>query len=282
MTTSRYNRLSSLLMGGAASIAVLVPSAVHAQSTEETVELNEVVVEGEGPEQNGTGPVDGYVAKDTQTGMKTDTPILQIPQAVSVVGRTEMDDQGAQTVDQALRYTAGVFAQPFGADQDTNWMFIRGFQATATGAYQDGLQLYSYGFGGFLIDPFVLERIEVLKGASSVLYGGSNPGGLVNYVSKRPDGERRRYVETGINDWGNGYLGFDIGDKASESVDYRVIGRIAGGDGYSDFQEDFRGVVSPSLTWAPDAQTSFTLLANYTHLDGTHNAGRSCRISVPS
>src|SRR5690606_26607 len=153
-----------------------------------------------------------------------------------VVGRQEIEDQGAQKADEALRYTAGVFAQPFGPDSDTNWLFIRGFQATATGTYMDGLQLFSHGVGGFYVDSFGLERIEVLKGPASVLYGGSNPGGLVNYVSKRPDG-RQRYIETGVNDAGNVYLGFDVGDTAGDGVvSYRVNGRVAGGNTYSDLQ----------------------------------------------
>jgi iron complex outermembrane receptor protein len=228
--------------------------------------------EREGSMQSATGAVNGYVATNTSLGSKSNTPIQDIPQSVSVVGRQEMDDRGAQKVDEALRYTAGVFTQPFGTDSDTNWLFIRGFDATQTGIYQDGLQNQSFAFGAFFIDSFNLERIEVLKGAASVLYGGSNPGGIVNYVSKHPDGERLRYLETGINDAGNAYLGFDIGDRASSSVDYRVTGRIAGGDTYSDFQDGFRGTISPTIAWHDD-QTRLTLLANYTNIDETHGGG---------
>lgn len=219
-----------------------------------------------------TGAVNGYVAKQTTAGSKTGTDIKDVPQFVSVVGRNEIDDQGAQKADEALRYTSGVFTQPFGSDTDTNWMYIRGFPATATGTYQDGLQLYSYAFGSFYVDSFELERIEVLKGAASVLYGGSNPGGIVNYVSKRPTGERLRYLETGINDAGNAYLGIDIGDRASPALDYRITARVAGGETYTDLQDGFRGFISPTLRWSDD-NTSFTLLANYTHIDENHGGG---------
>lgn len=265
-----------LLAGGTSIIALVQPFDALAQDVQERIQLETVVVEGQGGGTAGdsaTGPIKGVVAKKTLTGSKTATDIKEIPQSVSVVGRQEIDDQGAQKVDEALRYTAGVFAQPFGPDSDTNWLFIRGFQATATGAYLDGLQLFSYGFGGFYVDSFGLERIEVLKGPASVLYGGSNPGGLVNYVSKRPDG-RLRYLETGVNDAGNAYLGFDIGDIANEGVvSYRVNGRVAGGDTYSDLQHGWRGFVSPSITWKPDEQTSLTLLANYSHIDENHGGG---------
>lgn len=177
-----------------ASGAAIVASLGSAHAQQSTV-LERIVIQGEGGERTGdrataVGKVKGVVAKATTTGSKTATDIKDIPQSVSVIGREEIDDQGAQKADEALRYTAGVFAQPFGPDSDTNWVFIRGFQATATGTYMDGLQLFSHGFGAFYVDPFGLERIEVLKGPASVLYGGSNPGGVINYVSKRPDSRR--------------------------------------------------------------------------------------------
>ncbi|WP_141703566.1 TonB-dependent siderophore receptor [Methylobrevis pamukkalensis] len=264
----RCRLMASVVLSGSAGLGLVTTAA--AQEASGTVLLDPIVIEGEG---SATGAVDGYVAKQTATGSKTATPIEEIPQSVSVIGREEIDDRGAQKVDEALAYTPGVFAQPFGADSDTNWLFIRGFQATQTGMYQDGLQLYSYGFGGFYVDSFLLERIEVLRGAASVLYGGSNPGGLVNLVSKRPTGERIRYLEAGINDAGTGYVGFDVGDAVNETFDYRVLGRVLGGDGYSDNQDDLRGVISPSFTWKPDDATSLTVLANYTHMDQTHGAG---------
>ncbi|PDQ18626.1 TonB-dependent siderophore receptor [Mesorhizobium sanjuanii] len=261
-----------LLLAGAA-IAMIPPVTTFAQDAQTPTQLEPVVVEGDAGD-SATGPVDGVVAKKTTTGSKSATALKEIPQSVSVIGRQEIDDQGGQKIDEALRYTAGVFTQPFGPDSDTNWLFIRGFQATATGVYMDGLQLFSYGFGGFYVDSFGLERIEVLKGPASVLYGGSNPGGIVNYVSKRPDFEHKRYVETGVNDAGNVYMGFDVGDVANEgTVSYRVNGRVAGGATYSDLQDGWRGFISPSITWQPDDQTKLTVLANFSHIDENHNGG---------
>jgi len=268
MTNRAHFRFA--LAGGVAALAFLPGLAAAQQATQ----LEEIVVEGAGQEENGgVGPVEGVVARSTRTGMKSGTEITAIPQAVSVVGREEIDDMGAQKADEALRYTPGVFTQPFGPDSDTNWLFIRGFQATATGTYLDGLQNFSQGFGGFYVDSFGLERIEVLKGPASVLYGGSNPGGIVNYVSKRPNFSREKYVETGINDAGTGYVGFDFNEVANESVALRMNGRLQGGDGYSDFQKGWRGIISPSITFKPDEATTFTILGNYTHIDENHNGG---------
>ena len=268
-----YRSTALVLLSGTTALMALSQTGARAQSTEPYIQLNTIVIESNDSSDSATGPVQGFVARRSAIGTKTSTPIEQIPQAVSVVGREQMDDQGAQKIDEALRYSAGVFAQPFGVDNDTNWLYIRGFDATQKGTYLDGLQNFGFGFGGFFIDSFGIERIDVLKGPASVLYGGSNPGGIVNYISKRPTGERLRYMETGINSYGNGYLGFDIGDKASDTVDYRINGKIQGGDNYTDFSQDFLGVISPSITWKPDEATKFTILANYTHLDLTHDGG---------
>ena len=252
--------------------ALPLAGAARAQSAAPAVEIDEIIVKGEAG-ASGTAPVNGYVARATTAGAKTDLPIEKVPQSVSVMGREEIDARGADQVDEALRYTPGVFAQPFGPDADTNWLFIRGFQATQSGVYLDGLQNYSYAFGGFLTDSNDLERIETLRGASSVLYGGSNPGGLINMVSKRPTGERIRKIEAGIDNNGTASFGFDIGDQLSDTMAARISGRIAGGDGYTDFEEKFRGTVSPSLKIDLGDTTELTVLANYTHLDGVHNGG---------
>lgn len=252
---------------------VCASAATHADDDTKAMVLNPVVVSDQAAAETPTSPVDGYVAKVTATGSKTATPITEVPQSVSVIGREEMDDRGDQKIDEALRYTAGVFTQPFGSDTDTNWMFIRGFQATATGTFQDGMPNYSYAFGGFFIDAFTVERIEVLRGASSVLYGGSNPGGLVNTVTKQPTGQVSHYYETGADDAGTGYFAFDINDKAGSDVDYRLVGRVAGGDGYTDFAGGWRGTIAPSVTWRANDRNKVTFLVNYTAIDETHNGG---------
>jgi iron complex outermembrane receptor protein len=282
-------RLGFLLLGG--TMAVVPLAVAHAQdASPSTTELETISVEGEA--DNGTGPVNGYVATQTTSGMKTDVPIVDIPQSVSVIGRDEIDDRRALKVDEALRYTAGVVSAPYGGpDPDTDWFYIRGFNATQTGVFLDNLSLYSYGFGGFQVDPFMLERIEVLKGPSSVLYGGSNPGGIVNMTSKRPQGGPLRYVETGINNFGNGYFAFDIGDSFGGSAPNkdvvgkappapaepywasRITGRIAGGGQHTEESEDFRGVIMPQITYRPNDQNELTVYAQFAALDQINVGG---------
>ncbi|WP_455173887.1 TonB-dependent siderophore receptor [Azospirillum largimobile] len=270
--------MTRFLLSGTALAALLMPALAQAQTqaggdTSAPAILGPVTVEGSRAAETATSPVKGYVPARSATGSKTDAPLEEIPQSVSVIGREEMDDRGAQKVDEALRYTPGVYGQPFGPDSDTNWVFIRGFQATQSGVYQDGLQLYAYGFGGQFVDSYNLERIEVLRGASSVLYGGSNPGGLLNYVTKRPGDTPVRKVEVGINQHGTAHLGLDVGGAIDPTLSYRLTGRIAGGDTYTDFADGFRGTVSPSFKWSPNDANSLTVLTNYTDIDETHNGG---------
>lgn len=263
--------VSRLLMG-TALFAAIIPLDARAQNATNGTVLEPIVVQGQGGD-SATGPVDGYVAKKTGTGSKTDTPVKDIPQSVSVVGRQEMDDRGAVTkIDEVLRYTPGVNTEPFGVDADTDWFYIRGFDATQTGVFLDGLNLFAYGFGGFQIDAYGLERVEVLKGPASVLYGGANPGGIVQLVSKRPQDEPIRETEIGINNFGNAFLGFDLGDKVDEDGiwTYRVTGKVSGGDNYSDYSEDLRGFVMPQITFEPDAQTSATVYGYLSALDQVH------------
>lgn len=257
-------------LGASAALAAIL-AANHAFAEEPTTRLSTIVVEGDGSQAR--GPVKGYVAKKSAAGSKAGTLIKEIPQSVSVVGRAELDDRGVvNKIDEALRYTAGVAAEPFGTDPDTDWLYIRGFDATQTGMFFDGLNLFSYGFGGFQIDPFALERVDVLKGPASVLYGGGNAGGIVDLVRKRPTDQPYAYTETGINSNGNAFFGFDFSDKLDDSdiYSYRLTGKMAGGNNYSDESEDLRGFIMPQLTVKRDDTTSLTVWAYASGLDQVH------------
>lgn len=265
-------RLRKFLASGVAGIALLVSTAAVAQDGIAT-KLEKIEVQAQGLRDEATGPVDGYVAKATTTGSKSATPISEIPQSVSVIGRDELDDRGVvNKVDEALRYTPGVTTEPFGTDADTDWYYIRGFDATQTGVFLDGLTLFSFGFGGFQVDPFMLERVEVLKGPASALYGGANAGGIISLISKRPFDEPLYYTEIGINNFGNAFTGFDVNDKLTDdgTIRYRVTGKMSGGDTYTDFSNDLRGFVLPQITYAPDDATSLTVYGVLQGLDQVH------------
>uniref|UniRef100_UPI0037DA5AC3 TonB-dependent receptor plug domain-containing protein n=1 Tax=Tardiphaga sp. TaxID=1926292 RepID=UPI0037DA5AC3 len=132
---------------------------------------------------NATNTSDRYLDRSSGTATKTDTPVLETAQSISTVTRRQMDDQNVQTVGNALRYTAGVIS-----DADTNSrydsIFMRGFGAfglsTSYVSFLDGLKLpRGQAFAVAAIDPFLLDRVDVLKGPSAMLYGQTSPGGLV-------------------------------------------------------------------------------------------------------
>ncbi len=252
------------VMGHTAVVALATAPAF----AEDTLTLEEINVEA--LETSGTGPVENAVNPLTLAGAKTATPLTEIPQSIAVIGRDEIAKTNARKVDEALAYTAGVQAAPYGYDSDTNWFFLRGFAATATGAFVDGLQNYSYGFGSFYVDPYHLERIEVLRGASSALYGGSNPGGLVNMVTKRPTGDDAREAEFGVDSDGSAWAGLDYQGTTENGANWRLVARGALTDGNGVFEAGNRGFIAPSFSFTTDGGTDVTLSASYTKISETH------------
>ncbi|MET4319570.1 TonB-dependent siderophore receptor [Bradyrhizobium sp. RT6a] len=213
------------------------------------------------------GPVHGYVAGRSSSGTKTNTPIMETPQAVSVIGAEQIRDQKANKLDEVLRYTAGVRAGTFGADTRNDWWLIRGFKSDDIGLFLDGMQLFYTSYASWKLQTPNMERVEVLRGPSAVLYGGSSPSGIVNVISKMPPAEPVRFIETGVNSFGNAYVGFDVGGPVATNPDngklfYRVVGQVQNGPTQVNFTPDNNYFIAPSVTWKPDADTTFTVLAS--------------------
>ncbi|MCG7393631.1 TonB-dependent siderophore receptor [Microvirga sp. ACRRW] len=260
-----WGLLATTALGG----LVLAVQAAHAQNAPQAngaIQLDAVTVTEQ--RETGTGPVNGYVATQTTTGSKTDTPLIETPQSVSVVGREQIVDQGAQSVVEATRYSPGVRSESFGNDARNDWFLIRGFPSQATGYYLDSLQLFSTAFATFKLEPYGLERIEILRGPSSVLYGGGSPGGLINAVSKKPPLTPFREITMGVNNYGNVYGAFDLGGPVAvnggdSQFYYRVVGLGRIGDTQVEDSEDNRAFIAPSLTWKPSDDTTLTILGSY-------------------
>lgn len=217
--------------------------------------------------ENPRGAIQGYVAGRSMAGTKTNTPIMQTPQSISVIGAEQIRDQKPGKFDETMRYTPGVLAGTFGADTRNDWFLIRGFKSDDVGLFLDGLQLFYTSYASWKLQPFNLARVEVLRGPSAVLYGGSSPSGIVNAVSKMPPAEPIRYLETGVNNFGNSYLAFDFGGPVAAPAEngklfYRLVGQVQGGGTQVDFTPDNNFFIAPSLTWRPDADTSLTVLAS--------------------
>ncbi|MBN9321174.1 MAG: TonB-dependent receptor plug domain-containing protein, partial [Delftia acidovorans] len=131
---------------------------------------------------NALGEADGYLATHSQIATKTSKSLLETSQSVSVITREQIDDTASKTVQQAIRYTPGIFTGQVGASNRYDYIVMRGFADNSVdNIYLDGLKAMgdSGTFSSMQIDPYFLERFDVLKGPSSVLYGRSLPGGLV-------------------------------------------------------------------------------------------------------
>lgn len=213
--------------------------------------------------ENAWGPVEGYVAKRTGTATKSDTSVLEVPQTVNIVTAQQITAQGAQTVTEALRYTPGITGGGF---PDRVGLFdevtARGFVPAPL--YLDGLHLpYGNGStgGAMQIDPYTLERIEVLKGPASVLYGQNQPGGIINMVSKRPTATPLHEVVIGGGSQDRRYGAFDFGGPVDEQGQwlYRLTGTVTDKNGEIDYVEQKRYMLAPSLTWMPNEQLTLTL-----------------------
>ncbi len=185
-SASREQALSRILAGSglvysfpnATTVAISAPATgIGGGAADGSTALEPITVQGE----NAWGPVDGYVAKRSATGTKTDTPLIQTPQSISIVTRDQAEAQGAQSLAQALRYSAGVAAEVRGSATRYDIPYIRGFGSpTDPVQFLDGLRMLRGGGYAFpQIETYGVERIEFLKGPSSTLYGGSMSGGAI-------------------------------------------------------------------------------------------------------
>ncbi|WP_218921146.1 TonB-dependent siderophore receptor, partial [Piscirickettsia salmonis] len=218
-------------------------------------------------------PVDGYVASRSATGTKTDSSILETPQSISVVTRAQMEAQNAQSVTEVLRYVPGVAVETYGVDpKGFDWVMLRGFNAQATSDYKDGLRQITSGYTLFRSEPYALERIEVLRGPSSVLYGQGDAGGAINRVSKLPPATPQYEAELEYGSFQRKQAAVDLTGPATAdgTLLYRVIGVARDANTQFTYPNgdriaDDRLFLAPSLTWAPSAATRFTLQTEYLH-----------------
>jgi iron complex outermembrane receptor protein len=227
-----------------------------------SLELPPVSVQGERP--RAVEPVQGFVAYGEITGTKTDSPLIENPQSISVVTRDQIDARQAQTLGEALRFNAGVRPEAFGPDTRTDWFQIRGFDAQDNGIFLNGLR-YNTGYAGSAYELYGLERLEILRGPTSVLYGQIAPGGLVNLVSRRPTATPRGEVRLTAGSFDRLQAqGFSSGPLTPDGVwSYSLTGLFRDSRTQVDNTRDDRVFIAPALTWRPDADTRLTLLTYY-------------------
>jgi iron complex outermembrane receptor protein len=210
--------------------------------------------------QAATGPVQGFVTREQRSATKTDTP--SSGNAAIRLGHhpDRMDAQAVRSVSEALRYTPGVDSEAAGFDPRFD---DRGFDARPS-QYLDGLRLLRQ-FGPSSIEEYGLERIEVVRGPSSVLYGQTTPGGLINLVTKRPTVTPFGEVNLSVGSHDRYQGSFDLGGPSTADAKflYRLTGVVRNSGTQVDHVGDDRYYIAPAITWRLDANTSLTLLGRF-------------------
>ena len=150
-----------------------------APAGEEAMTLPEVVVQDDRAE--------GVAVQEASSALKLGVPLMETPQSVSVIPALQLEVQGVNRYSEAFRYTPGIQAEPFGQEIRRTWLRLRGFDSSQDALFKDGLKLANNTFiAAYSLEPYGAERLEVPRGPASVLYGQGSPGGLVNYITKRP------------------------------------------------------------------------------------------------
>ncbi|AMN48398.1 TonB-dependent receptor [Steroidobacter denitrificans] len=213
------------------------------------------------------------VINETSGATKTDTPIAETAKSVSVIAREELDARGVTNLNEAMRYVAGVVLESTGNDNRYDDFRIRGFAAGSESGTTtiDGMRAPPIGtaWNRGKIDSWNLERIEVLKGPSAVMYGQMAPGGIVNQASKLPSAAQQQILQLDIDGYGMYSAAFDAGAGTGDNRHlFRLVGRYSDGDTQIDTVEQQHWFLAPSYTLQIAEKTRLTLLGLYQEDDG--------------
>jgi len=245
----------------ALAVALGAGSAAFSQDAG-SFDLGTIVTEAE---SDATLLQNGYVADSGRQATKVDTPILQIPQAISVVSQDQLEDQEPRTLLESLGYSSGTSVTNFAFDTRYDALYLRGFPAFYNGLFRDGLRQVNGPSAWYRNDPYTFEAVSILKGPASSLYGVSGPGGLVNIISKRPKAETYRELKftTGTDD--RAEAAFDLTGSLTEDsrLQYRLTGVLRDANtplaGYSDDKL----LIAPAITYEFNDRTRVTVLSEY-------------------
>jgi iron complex outermembrane receptor protein len=199
-------------------------------------------------------------AQRSMTGTKTDVPLVQIPQSISIVTADQFKDRAAVDFQEVFRYNAGIRAEGTGLDTRNDSFSSRGF---ATVQYLDGINRMPGAVYGARLEVFTVERAEVLRGPSSTLYGAGGVGGLFNAWSKRPKDEFGGQVGVVIGTQNRKELQLDVTGPLTEGISARFVGLARDGNLMNDSQPDRRLLANPSITFKPGPDTEITLIGLY-------------------
>jgi len=262
---SAIRPLTLCVLSAISGISFSTLAAVNSPSKEDTLT---VTATANAPQpESAWGPAPTIAAKKTATATKTDTPIEKTPQSISVVTNEEMQTHQFRSVKEALGYSPGVTVGTRGASNTYDFVVIRGFysQGPSQNNYLDGLKLQGDFYNDTVIDPYMLERVELMRGPTSVLYGKSNPGGIISMISKRPMSEPLHEIQFKMGSDNLYQTGFDFSDAIDDAgvYSYRLTGIARSSDEQQQRAKQQRYAIAPSFSWRPDDKTRVTFLSYF-------------------
>lgn len=264
-----HRAAQSLLWSG--TVILLASSALAQDSTDsetdQPVRLSPVILQAGASVDDDANAI---VARELWVGGKVATSILDTPASVSVITAKEIEVRNAQTVEEVLQYSAGTVTDYYGSDDRNDYYLVRGYQATT---YRDGLTLGS--MRGVREEPFAYERVELLRGANSTLFGMADPGGSVNFVTKTPRPERFGEVQLTYGSFDHKAAAVDFGDllNAEGTLAYRFTAKVQKSDLEYDYSRDDEIFLMAGLGWEITPDTKLNVVLDYLKRDGTPNSG---------
>jgi len=224
-----------------------------------------VVSEGD-TVNRGTSGIDGYIAEGTSTATKTNTPLLDIPQTITVITEDFAEDTGSLTLGQALLYVPGVTVQQGEGHRDQ--VTIRGQETNAdffTNGVRDDIQYFR--------DLYNVEAVEVLKGSSALVFGRGGAGGVINRVTKEANFERTFEGTATLGSYDKRYFTADVGNKISENFAIRLNAMYENSEGFRDHYEVERVGINPTATFKFNKNTKLKASYEYRYDDRTVDRG---------
>ncbi len=193
-------------------------------------------------------------------GTKTDTALVELPQPIKVITADQYEAQGAINISDTVKYAAGVLANPYGRDTRVDGFNVRGIDALQ---FRDGMRdIFSF-YASITSDPYNFDRVEIVRGPASVLFGQGSIGGLVNLVSKAPGFETQGEINLVYGSYDRKEVLADVNLALSDSFAIRAVGRARDADTYVDHVPDDRVMFAPSLRWMPTPDTDVVLTGLY-------------------
>lgn len=222
----------------------------------------------------GKEPRPDYRQSSSSSATRTETPLRDVPQSVSVVTQERIADQSLQSMSDVLRYTPGVAAAQGEGHRDAP--ILRGNTSTSD-LFVDGVR----DDVQYLRDLYNVERVEVLKGSNAMIFGRGGTGGVINRVTRQADGDRRREVSIAGGSFGHQRVTADVSDKLNSNIDARATAVFEDSDSYRDDAELRRYGINPSLRLATGANTTVTLAYEYFNDERTTDRGGPSQAGRP-